>query len=614
MDDPSKHLRRGSNQRNRGDLAGAVTQFTRALELDPRSAAAHSGLAQTYQLKGRWADALKAYEACLEIEPGSVAAMRGRGDVLTHLGRLEPAAQCYRRSIEANPECFESHRKLGRVLGWMGRLDETIACLEKAQALAPPDAGMSEALADMRERGRFAHESETTPAGPAEKREGGAESGNLVPEELDWQGKRFLDPSGRVFVHNNQVYRAIYPEARSRVEKMFDDGVVEHLVERGLLVRTRRTKLEVPGYAMVLKHKRIAFQTIRGNWHRYFLKDAARCVLDLNLELLRYGLRTVAYHYGNVKQQGRCRPVWIDFGSIARIGPNANQEPRPVPAQLRSCYLYPLALLAKSADLTAPCRRLGQLEWPEFAALVGQSSASKGIFARTSEFKGRGAALMAAREWVDDLELPPINSPWEGYYDRPLDKLAHLEERRFTAVRRAIEERRPKRVIDLGCNAGRFSVVAARTGADVYAADTDYGALETLYQEVKSLEDPLSITSSLFDVMGTRLKFRPLGDLVLALALTHHLAVGERYPFPLIAKKLSSYTTDALIAEFMPYGRRAAGPDPNPEPLPATYRLENFLDALAACFRHVQVIDYPRAGRAERVLILCRYPRQQASA
>ncbi|OGD12622.1 MAG: hypothetical protein A2Y86_09795 [Candidatus Aminicenantes bacterium RBG_13_62_12] len=47
----------------------AIYRWRRALEADPRSAAAHNNLAVAYETKGLWEEARKAYEAALALAP-----------------------------------------------------------------------------------------------------------------------------------------------------------------------------------------------------------------------------------------------------------------------------------------------------------------------------------------------------------------------------------------------------------------------------------------------------------------------------------------------------------------------------------------------------------------
>ena len=63
---------------------------------------------------------------------------------------------------------------------------------------------------------------------------------------------RLLDPNGRVFFHEAQVYRGIYAHRVNFVRQLFENGVVERLSQTGLLVGTRPTDLQLAGFGLLL--------------------------------------------------------------------------------------------------------------------------------------------------------------------------------------------------------------------------------------------------------------------------------------------------------------------------------------------------------------------------
>src|SRR5690606_20559953 len=121
---------------------------------------------------------------------------------------------------------------------------------------------------------------------------------------------------------------------------------------------------------------------------------------------------------------------------------------------------------------------------------------------------------------------------------------------------------RPSRVWDLGANTGAFSRVASQRGVTTVAFDIDPAAVEKNYLHVKANRE----THLLPLVMDLTNPSTPMGwhgrerdglldrgpvDLVLALALVHHLAISNNVPLP----DLADFFADAgehLVVEFVP--------------------------------------------------------------
>jgi SAM-dependent methyltransferase len=121
---------------------------------------------------------------------------------------------------------------------------------------------------------------------------------------------------------------------------------------------------------------------------------------------------------------------------------------------------------------------------------------------------------------------------------------------------------RPARVLDAGCNTGRFSLLAAGAGCHVVAVDSDHDSVYLLYR--RSNEAGLNILPLCVNLaeptpgmgfMGReRRSFldRADFDCVMALALVHHLLVTARIPLPAIREMFCQLTSRWLLVEFVP--------------------------------------------------------------
>src|SRR5262245_52307033 len=89
------------------------------------------------------------------------------------------------------------------------------------------------------------------------------------------------------------------------------------MIRDGLLIDTEITNLNLQGYEVVLKHRRLPFVSYPYEWCFTALKDAALLVLNVQERLEMKGLSLQDAHPWNVVFDG-CRPYYVDLGSIER--------------------------------------------------------------------------------------------------------------------------------------------------------------------------------------------------------------------------------------------------------------------------------------------------------
>jgi ribosomal protein L11 methylase PrmA len=121
---------------------------------------------------------------------------------------------------------------------------------------------------------------------------------------------------------------------------------------------------------------------------------------------------------------------------------------------------------------------------------------------------------------------------------------------------------RPSRVWDLGANTGVFSRIAADHADHVVALDADQGAVEKHFQTLagKSSESVLPLCMDLTDPTPPRgwmgrerkgLLERGPADVLLALALIHHLCITGNVPLEMVADGMADMGKH-LVIEFVP--------------------------------------------------------------
>lgn len=159
------------------------------------------------------------------------------------------------------------------------------------------------------------------------------------------------------------------------------------------------------------------------------------------------------------------------------------------------------------------------------------------------------------------LKFSSPSTVWSNYYDEVSQREDYLNNKK-QIVSDWISTIPAKTAIDLGANDGTFSEILALQNIFTISLDSDWVAVNNLYNRIKNNNlkniHPLLINLSnptpQFGVNNEeRQSFfnRTKVDLVLALAVIHHLAIGKNIPFTSISKLFSALGKN-LVIEFIP--------------------------------------------------------------
>jgi adenylate cyclase len=125
----------------------AQRMFRQAIELDPRFAMAHAGLADTYSYLYMYInssaanldEANRCSERALDLDPALAEAHAARGLALSLGRRHEAAERSFRTARELDPNLFEAWYFAARDCVVQGRYEEAAALYAKAAAASPSD-------------------------------------------------------------------------------------------------------------------------------------------------------------------------------------------------------------------------------------------------------------------------------------------------------------------------------------------------------------------------------------------------------------------------------------------------------------------------------------------
>jgi hypothetical protein len=189
--------------------------------------------------------------------------------------------------------------------------------------------------------------------------------------------------------------------------------------------------------------------------------------------------------------------------------------------------------------------------------------------AESSARRGRPFTLQAFRGLIDSLEKGvarltwrPRRSPWAGYYAESESYSSEAMEHKQHLVEAFLERTTARSAWDLGANTGLFSRIAAARGIQTISFDLDPAAVESNYAQVVRAGEK-TLLPLVMDLVNPSpgvgwenrerqsLSERGPADLVLALALIHHLAIGNNVPLERLAGFFRGLCT-WLIVEFVP--------------------------------------------------------------
>jgi len=133
-----EHNARGIELADRGWLDEAISEFSKAIDLDPTSAHAHDNLATVLGEKGDLLGALQEYMEALRVDPESPVAHHYLATFLATHGHELVVAE-YQKAIDLDYEFPDAHLNLGLALSDRGQLEEAVEELQIAHEQSPDD-------------------------------------------------------------------------------------------------------------------------------------------------------------------------------------------------------------------------------------------------------------------------------------------------------------------------------------------------------------------------------------------------------------------------------------------------------------------------------------------
>lgn len=450
----------------------------------------------------------------------------------------------------------------------------------------------------------------------------------------------YKDPSGFVYTENNEIFRQVNKCYKPDYDLLIQSGLYDSLVQKGLIVSHQEISTdenpENPMYK-ILKPTMIDFVSYPYEWSFSMLKDAALLTLQIQKESLNFGMSLKDASAYNVQFQNG-KPVFIDTLSFEKN----NDKPWVAYGQFCRHFLAPLLLMSEcdirlqsllknyidGVPLDLASRLLPLKTRLNFGIMMHihlhaamQSKYEDSSKATNNAVDKVGQSSLSVQQkiaitenliaLVNSIKWKPQNTEWGDYYsftnysdDAMKNKAALVSE--------FVDRINPSTCWDMGANNGYFTRIAVNKGIKSAAFDIDPVAVEKNYMYIKK-ENELNLLPLLMDLTNPSpsigwnceerdsLVCRQTPDLVMALALIHHLAISNNVPLLKIAEFFAGICK-FLIIEFVPKSdSKVKLLLSTREDIFAEYDVANFEKYFSSCF---SILEKQQIKDSDRILYL----------
>lgn len=413
----------------------------------------------------------------------------------------------------------------------------------------------------------------------------------------------FRDPSGYVIHYGDAVYRSLDLATFDRLSAFLADPVYRQLTDSGDLLpvtiasadeRAQLTRFEQRDDRHYLRQRRLDLISYPYEWSPRMLHAAAQCTLRIQSALVARGFTLKDASAYNIQFETTAHgpaPVFIDIASVD------SAPSRPIwmaHNQFIRHFALPLLLNRQfghdyrgdflgdleGANPDAAYRMTGWARrWmPPYLFLVTMPHLLRGLESQRGLALDDGAQTPASTDPERDryilsrlirrlertigrLEPRARPSDWTGYeaensYPAPAATLKQ------EFVSNACATLKPARLINLGCNLGKFDLIAAQHGAEVLALDLDLSSVDVVYDRARTQHArivPLRIDiAAPSPAIGWKNRERRAFleracrfDCVMALAVVHHLLVTNRIPLDEVVDLIARLSNRHVILELV---------------------------------------------------------------
>lgn len=449
----------------------------------------------------------------------------------------------------------------------------------------------------------------------------------------------FRDKDATVIYFNNKVYRIIFNSYKSNFDKFISSGLYDDLIFEKKIIHHSEINftqfenfpLDINSVYKIIEVEKIPLITYPYEWSFEQFKQAALLTLEIQKKALQFNMCLKDASAYNIQFIGS-KALFIDTSSF-----EIYHEGNPWAAYRQFCmhflaplllyyYKIPNALKLLQLDVNGISLEFVSKVLPlksffNLSALMhihwhaktenNNKQLSKNELKNVQVSKDKLLNIIDhLYESIKELSVH-TNTEWTDYY-----KTFSYSETGFnikkSTIKNWLSNLCNEIIIDAGCNQGEFSYIASKYAKNVVAFDFDESVINKLFLKIKKdninniypiVVDLSSPSPSIGWNNNERISIiERLGknNTTLALALIHHLAIGNNVPFVKQAALFSFFSKD-LIIEFVPKNDiQVSRLLVSRKDIYHDYNLENFIQSFSNYFT---LINKMELNDSERVLI-----------
>lgn len=458
----------------------------------------------------------------------------------------------------------------------------------------------------------------------------------------------FRDNAARVIKEEGKYYRYIFNTYKAEFDHLMNSGLYDVLISHGYMISHEEiasnendigvSTNDYQNFYKKLFPKQIGFQSYPFEWSFSQWQKAILTYLSINKLALKYGMILKdATPYNFYFESGRA--VLLDTSSFAFF---KNGDPWIAYRQFCSEFLSPILLMhynghrwsrltrthISGLPLNFVSKQLPLNSWFNFTCLfhihlhskysndqVDKREANKigekkkGFTKEKIEF-----LLNSIQNNINKLGKDKSKaSHWQKYYEENIESSDYLEHK-MSVIKTWLDNIRPKSVLDLGANTGKFSFIASEFSEQVISLESDETSVESIdqtaelnkYINIRTVINDLAEPTPDIGVMGKEISSifnRAKSEMVMGLALTHHLFINNRMNFDQIAEMFARLSQKYIIVEFISKNDNKVKilmkdkiTDLN------NYTEESFLDSFSTYFKNKESVELK--GSPRKLLLL----------